>query len=212
MDRTFLNYYESELGHIREMATEFAAMHPSVARNLSLESVPCPDPYVERLLDGVAYLAARTRLKVDAESSRHVRNLLDALYPDLVAPAPAMSLAQLSPGDQVEGMVTGYNVARGTRMNSGLRDGLTTRATYTTAQDVHLWPIKIASADYLQDIGALRAAGLSEALIGRPAAGIRLTLTASGPTPLNTLAIDTLDLFLGQQARETLRAQNDTIA
>ena len=30
-----------------------------MARNLSLDAVPCPDPYVERLLEGVAYLAAR---------------------------------------------------------------------------------------------------------------------------------------------------------
>jgi type VI secretion system protein ImpG len=201
MDRTFLHYYESELEHIRDMATDFAALHPGVARNLSLDTTPCPDPYVERLLEGVAYLAARTRLKVDAESSRHVRNLLDALYPDMVAPAPAMSLAQLKPGDQVEGMVNGFTVERGTRMISGLRDGLTTRATYTTAQDVQLWPIKIAAADYLPDIGALRAAGLPDGSADRPAAGIRLILKTAGPSLLNTLTLDTLDLYLGQKAR-----------
>ncbi len=71
---------------------------PTVARNLSLESIPCPDPYVERLLEGVAFLAARTRLKIDGEASRYVRNLLDALYPDLAGPAPAMTMAQLVPG------------------------------------------------------------------------------------------------------------------
>ena len=59
MDRNFLAYYEAELAHIRELAVEFAALHPTVARNLSLESVPCPDPYVERLLEGVAYLGDR---------------------------------------------------------------------------------------------------------------------------------------------------------
>ena len=70
MDRVFVEYYEEELTHIRALAAEFADMHPAVARNLSLDTVPCPDPYVERLLDGVAFLAARTRLKVDAERSR----------------------------------------------------------------------------------------------------------------------------------------------
>ncbi|MEL6682862.1 MAG: type VI secretion system baseplate subunit TssF, partial [Pseudomonadota bacterium] len=201
MDRTFLHYYESELEHIRDMANDFAALHPAVATNLSLDTTPCPDPYVERLLEGVAFLAARTRLKVDAESSRHVRNLLDALYPDMVAPAPAMSMARLTPGDQVEGMVDGYTVARGTRLISGLRDGLTTRATYTTAQDVSLWPIHITAADYLQDIGALRAAGMRDGSGERPAAGIRLTLQAAGPIPLHTLKFDTLDLYLGHKAR-----------
>lgn len=202
MDAAFLSYYEDELSHIRDLATEFAQLHPAVARNLSLDSVPCPDPYVERLLEGVAYLSARTRLKVDAESSRYVQSLLDALYPDLVAPAPAMSLVQLTPGDQVEGMVGGYKVPRGTRMISGLRDGLTTRATYSTAQDVDLWPIKIAKATYLQDIGALRAAGLGEGLQGaQHAAGILLEIRAATTEPLSQITLDRLDLYLGHQAR-----------
>ena len=67
MDRAFLEYYEDELAHIRVLAAEFADLHPAVARNLSLDTVPCPDPYVERLLEGVAFLAARTRLKLDGE-------------------------------------------------------------------------------------------------------------------------------------------------
>ena len=89
MDRAFLDYYEDELTHIRALAAEFADLHPSVARNLSLDTVPCPDPYVERLLEGVAYLAARTRLKLDGESGRFARSVLDVLYPDLVAPTDA---------------------------------------------------------------------------------------------------------------------------
>ena len=104
MDRAFLEYYEEELAHIRVLATEFAAMHPAVARNLSLDTVPCPDPYVERLLEGVAYLCARTRLKLDAEGSRFARTVLDALYPDLVAPAPAVGMVALQPGQQVQTM------------------------------------------------------------------------------------------------------------
>ena len=92
MDRNFLAYYEDELAHVRELATEFAALHPTVARNLSLDAVPCPDPYVERLLEGVAYLAARTRLKVDAESRRYVRNLLYVPYPEPVRPTPPIPL------------------------------------------------------------------------------------------------------------------------
>ena len=141
MDQAFLEYYEEELSHIRTMAEEFAALHPNVARNLALDSVPCPDPYVERLLEGVAYLAARTRLKVDGEASRHVRMLIDTLYPDLAGPAPAMTMVALAPGPQVQRMLDGHQMARGTRLMSGLREGQQTRCTYTTAQAVHLWPI-----------------------------------------------------------------------
>ena len=115
-------------------------MHPAVARNLSLDTVPCPDPYVERLLDGVAFLAARTRLKVDAERSRFARAMIDVLYPDLIAPTPATAMAVLNPGQQVQTMAEGHVVPRGTKLVSGLQPGLSTRSTYTTAQDVTLWP------------------------------------------------------------------------
>ena len=143
MDQAFLEYYEDELAHVRALASEFAEMHPAVARNLSLDSAPCPDPYVERLLEGVAFLAARTRLKVDAEGARFARAVLDALYPDLIAPTPAVGMAVLQPGQQVQTMLAGHVVARGTRLVAGLRPGLSTRATYATAQDVTLWPLQV---------------------------------------------------------------------
>ena len=37
MDRHFLSYYESELAHIRELAVEFAALHPVVAQNITMK-------------------------------------------------------------------------------------------------------------------------------------------------------------------------------
>ncbi|MBN8632075.1 MAG: type VI secretion system baseplate subunit TssF [Rhodobacterales bacterium] len=192
MDRNFLAYYEEELAHVRELATEFSALHPTVARNLSLDVVPCPDPYVERLLEGVAYLAARTRLKVDAESSRYVRNLLDELYPDLVCPAPAMTMAVLHPGPQVQTMLDGHLVRRGTRSVAAYREGIATRATYTTAQDVTLWPVALDKVEYLQDRGALNAAGLD-----RPEAeaALRFTFSRVGPGSLAELSLDRLDLW-----------------
>lgn len=161
MDRVFVEYYEEELTHIRALAAEFADMHPAVARNLSLDTVPCPDPYVERLLDGVAFLAARTRLKVDAERSRFSRSVLDVLYPDLVTPAPATAMVVLKPGQQVQTMVAGHVVKRNTRLVSSLQPGLSTRCTFTTAQDITLWPIAVTSVSYFQDRSALAAGGIA---------------------------------------------------
>ena len=197
MDRAFLTYYEDELTHVRGLAGEFAAMHPTIARNLSLDAVPCPDPYVERLLEGVAFLAARTRLKLDVERTRYVRMLIEALYPDLALPAPAMSMVRLAPGPQVDTMFSGHPVERGTRLVARLREGLSTRAIYTTAQPVTLWPIAIAEAQYLQDRGALRAAGVPDAALSEAEAGIRLLLVRTSPGPLSDLALDDIDLYLG---------------
>ena len=194
MDRAFLSYYEAELTHLRDLSREFAALHPSVARNLSLDTAPCPDPYVERLLEGVAWLAARTRLKLDAEGQRHVRGILDALYPDLAGPAPAMSTVVLHPGPQVQTMADGYLVRRGTRLVAALRDGVSTRVTYSTAQDVTLWPLALEAVDYLQDRGALSAAGVPDRLAAGAEAGLRLMIRRTGAGVLSEISLDRLDL------------------
>ncbi|WP_299362931.1 type VI secretion system baseplate subunit TssF [uncultured Paracoccus sp.] len=200
MDRAFLAAYEAELDHIRGLASEFAALHPNVARNLSLDAVPCPDPYVERLLEGVAFMAARTALKIEAEGRRFATGVLDALWPDLAAPGPAMGMGVLQPGPQVQAMPAGHRVARGTRFCAALHEGLSTRATYTTAQDVTLWPIALDAAAYLPDRGALAAAGLAPPGGGAEAA-IRVTLRAAGPAAFSALALDRLDLCFAGSSR-----------
>ena len=203
MDRAFLEYYEDELAHIRALASEFADLHPAVARNLALDTAPCPDPYVERLLEGVAYLAARTRLKLDGEGARFARAVLDALYPDLIAPTPAVGMAVLQPGQQVQTMLAGHVVARGTRLVAGLRPGLSTRATYTTAQDVTLWPIEIRAVSYHQDRSALAAAGIGAVAGEAGQAALRVTLARIGaaPGPMAELALDRLDLHFASRAK-----------
>ncbi len=198
MDRAFLAAYEAELEHIRVLAGEFAALHPNVARNLSLDAVPCPDPYVERLLEGVAFMAARTRMKVEAEGQRFTAGVLEALWPDLAAPGPAMGIGVLLPGPQVQAMAGGHAVPRGSRFTAAVHEGLSTRATYTTAQEVTLWPIALQAADYLPDRGALAAAGLSAP---RAEAAIRISLHATGPAALSALALDRLDLCFAGSPR-----------
>ncbi|TGS65783.1 type VI secretion system baseplate subunit TssF [Mesorhizobium sp. M3A.F.Ca.ET.174.01.1.1] len=204
MDRVFLEYYEEELTHIRALAAEFADMHPAVARNLSLDTVPCPDPYVERLLDGVAFLAARTRLKVDAERSRFSRAVLEVLYPDLVTPAPATAMAAFKPGQQVQSMIAGHAVGRGTRLVSSLHPGLSTRSTFTTAQEVTLWPIAITSVSYFQDRSGLAAAGIGPVGGVRGEAAFRIALAITGKAKLSELSLDRLDLYFAGRTKAPL--------
>ena len=67
MDPRLLEYYNRELQHLRELGGEFAREFPKIAGRLGLEGFECADPYVERLLEGFAFLAARIQLKLDSE-------------------------------------------------------------------------------------------------------------------------------------------------
>ena len=62
-----LRLYSDELAHLREVGAEFAREFPKIAARLGMEGMEVTDPYVERLLEGFAFLAARVQLKLEAE-------------------------------------------------------------------------------------------------------------------------------------------------
>ena len=79
MDPLFLRHYERELQFIREMGAEYAAEFPRIAGRLGIEGVETSDPYVERLYEGFAFLAARIHMRIDAEYPRFTQNLMNIL-------------------------------------------------------------------------------------------------------------------------------------
>ena len=76
MDPRLLQYYSRELQHVREMCGEFAQEYPKIAGRLGLEGFECADPYVERLLEGFAYMSARVKLKVDPVRGKEPGNMV----------------------------------------------------------------------------------------------------------------------------------------
>ena len=76
MDPRLLNYYNQELQFVRESGAEFAEEYPKIASRLGIDVFECADPYVERLFEGFALLAARIQLKLDAEFPRLTQHLL----------------------------------------------------------------------------------------------------------------------------------------
>ena len=81
MDPRLLQYYNRELQFLRELGGEFAQEFPKIAGRLGLEGFECVDPYVERLLEGFSFLAARVQLKIDAEFPQFTQHLLEVIYP-----------------------------------------------------------------------------------------------------------------------------------
>ncbi|HXU60715.1 MAG TPA: type VI secretion system baseplate subunit TssF, partial [Polyangia bacterium] len=155
MDPRLLQYYGRELNYVREMGAEFAREFPKVAGRLGLDTFECADPYVERLLEGFAFLAARVHLKLDDEFPRFTQHLLEIVYPHYLAPTPSMAVVQMSPNVAEGSLAQGFRVPRGTVLRSLLGRGEQTVCEYRTAHDVTLWPLELTGAEYTSYVGDL---------------------------------------------------------
>src|SRR5262245_23974636 len=123
MDQRFLSYYNRELSYLRELGGEFARQFPKIAGRLGLDEFECADPYVERLLEGFAFLAARVHLKIDSEFPRFTEHLLEMAYPHYLAPTPSMAVVHFEPDYNQGSLTGGYVVPRGTSLRSQLVKG-----------------------------------------------------------------------------------------
>jgi type VI secretion system protein ImpG len=152
------------------------------------------DPYVERLLEGVGFMAARVQLKLDAEFPRFTQALLETIYPHYLAPTPAMIVAQLRPDPKDPNLATGFTVARGSAMHASATPDDAATCEFRTAHDVRLWPVAVASASYFSFAPDLPLNALPVA--GRIKGGVRLRLETTGGVKFSQTALDRLPLYL----------------
>ncbi|TFW14844.1 type VI secretion system baseplate subunit TssF [Duganella callida] len=193
MNPRFLRYYSQELQHLREVGGEFAQDYPKIAGRLGLDAFECADPYVERLLEGFSFLAARVQMKIDAEFPRFTQHLSELVYPHFLAPTPSMAVVQLQPDLSNPALQQGYRVPRGSAMRSVLGKGDNTACEYRTAHDLSLWPVELVEAKFYTHGGA--QAGLNVQLPAGVKAGVRLRLRSHGMA-FKDLPLDVLPLHL----------------
>jgi type VI secretion system protein ImpG len=206
MDRRLLRYFDRELRHLRTVAHEFAREFPKVAGRLAIDEFSCADPYVERLLEGYAFLAARVQLKLDAEFPRFTQNLLETVYPHYLAPTPSMCVAHFQHDPGEAGLADGFRVPPNTPMRSQSGKDLNS-CEYRTAHDLTIWPVVVSEARYYsRDVGVLelnRVWGTDEVIpvTGRGAvpaarAALRLRLKTTAGLPFSKLTMKDLRLHL----------------
>jgi type VI secretion system protein ImpG len=182
MDERLLELYNTELRHLRETAAEFGRDFPKIAGRLALDldgKEICPDPYVERLLEGFAFLAARVHLKLDAEFPRFTQGLLETVYPDYLCPVPSMAIVKFEPELQEGALAPGFVLKRGTILRSQKAKAERTACTFTTAHDVRLLPLEITEGRYfIRDVAELN---LPRELRAGAAFRLRLRKTVANP-------------------------------
>jgi type VI secretion system protein ImpG len=139
-----LQYYKRELGYLREQGANFARRYPKVASNLALHGAESLDPHTERLIESVAFLAARVHQDLDREFPQIAAALLDNLCPSLIQPVPSMTVAEFQL-DPSQGKVTaGFRIPAHTGLYASASNGLQCR--FRTAWETVLWPVTLVRA------------------------------------------------------------------
>lgn len=194
MDPNLLRHYNDELTHLREVGAEFAQEFPKIASRLSLDGLEVTDPYVERLLEGFAFLAARIQLKLDAEQPKLIQHLLETVYPGFLSPVPSMVVARMRPDPLDPNLTKGFTLKRGAALNAEVTRGQNTRCEFRIAHDVTLWPIEITSVQYFTHAPDLPLAHLPVAR--QVKGGLRIKLKLHGGLNFKQLRLDRLALYI----------------
>lgn len=199
MDARLLRLYEDELRFMRSVGGEFREQYPAVAARLGIETGSCADPYVERLLEGVAFLAARVQLKLQSRFPDFTHQLLELVYPQLTTPVPACAMVAFEPRWDEGALAGGITVAAGAKLTAPRPAGQATACQFRTAHDVRLWPLRLTGAEYLRSPGVIAARGIAVADGCKSA--LELSFELTGGIVLGALGLDRLPIhFSGADA------------
>jgi len=152
-------FFQQELDALRELGAEFSNRHPAVAPMLS---GPTADPDVERLLEGVAFLTAMLRQKLDDDFPEIINELIHMIWPHYLRPIPSATIMAFSPKPTLKQSAT---VNAGVEVASIPVEG-TTSCTFRTCYDVELHPLKLVDAAFVEPAGKPPAVKLALELQG----------------------------------------------
>jgi len=189
IDPQLLDYYQRELTWLRHAGSQFAERYPKVARRLELSPGECPDPHVERLLEGFALLAARLQRRLDDDYAEFSDALLEQLYPLAMRPLPSCAIVQFQPDPTKGNLDGGYPLPRDTPLFVTTQNGESIH--FRTSAAVSLWPVEISEA-------LLLGSDEAQALTGVPQArsALRLSLNCLGESQWPTLGMEQLRIHL----------------
>lgn len=189
---SFRDYFESELGQLREQAVTFGQDYPATAQALALGQGRSGDPHVELLMQSFAFLAGRLRHQLDRDASQLPNALMAQLYPHLEAPIPSLLVAELTPRPDAN-YAQAVRLERGREFHALARDeaGRHVRCRLSTCFDIPLVPLEIVE---VRQISTTAFDGLSN----DPAVHsvLKLRLRATGQHPLAALALSKLRFYL----------------
>lgn len=208
MNDKLFDYYNKELIAIRELAKEFAARYPKVAARLDMHDTEISDPYVERLLEGVSFLTARTQLKIDAEYPRFVQRVMEVLYPQFLTQIPSSAIVSLAVSHKQTLNVLHQVNREQTLTSLPLREiNENISCQYSVTQALELTPLQILSATYTPSLGYLpKTLQLDRRAVEHSALRVDFSLAIDGVC--SDLIPEKLPIYLGSELAKSSQLLN----
>ncbi len=154
------SYFDAEMRLLNEAAIAFSKTYPEQASMLNLTEVRDRDPYIERLLEGMAYLTAHIRSRIDDDVPEISQTLINQMWPQFIRPFPSATIIEFS--TKINLLAKPERCKKGTRVLSGMvgeeanaerkikEEKL--KCEYRTTSGVVLNPLKIVQAEIREEI------------------------------------------------------------
>ncbi|MDR1030666.1 MAG: type VI secretion system baseplate subunit TssF [Treponema sp.] len=160
----FLDYYRDNLTYLRNLAAEFSAEFPKIAGRLGLGEFECEDPYIERLLEGTAFLSARVEKKLDDGYINLLESILNSVAPSVLYPIPSGAVLELNVNYSNEKVRSGTTLGAGALLDAFV-PSVNTPCRFSTLEDLTISPLVVEEVEYitrsLADFGINNPQGLA---------------------------------------------------
>lgn len=193
MNSNFIDLYNEELRFLRQSGKYFAEAYPQVAGQLGMHEDKVSDPFVERLLEGVAFLTARIQSRLDVEHAEFARQVLARVAPLWDEATPSIATFAFTPdfaSPECQGRV---NIEKGSIVQARL-PGSNQLLRFSTGRNVQLLPLEIAKVRCATTINHLPPRIAAQA---KEAAGVlAIEFSCQGRAKIGELKTDQLELTL----------------
>ncbi|HHB1427585.1 TPA: type VI secretion system baseplate subunit TssF [Serratia odorifera] len=201
LSERFLGLYNEELRYLRESGQQFAERHPQVAQHLGMHTEGVQDPFVERLLEGAAFLSARVHERIDHEYPEFALQMLSRLAPLWYTTTPSIATVAFEPDFTSPLWQAPVTLPRGSQISLSDASLQNKAAIFTTGRELHMQPVGILAAECSSSMAADLPESVAVRLHGAHAC-LRLRLTTRGVKPLSAVTFDPLHLtFAGDAVR-----------
>ncbi|MBW7984132.1 type VI secretion system baseplate subunit TssF [Enterobacillus tribolii] len=195
LSENFLALYNEELRYLREDGQRFAHTHPQVAQHLGMLADGVLDPFVERLLEGTAFLSARIQERLNNEQPEFALQMLGRLAPFWYTPLPSIATIAMTPDLTSPQWYSNVELPRGSKVILQDPSLHTKQATFTTGRSLKIQPLVIESAE-CATTPSVHLPQSAAVYLREGQAHIGLKLSTQGVASLSELDFDPLHLTL----------------